>query len=178
MAGKLLKAIAAEWGVTQQEAAQRLVPAGAVYHNMSEDDVRRILSHPASMIGSDGIPADPRPHPRLWGTFARVLGHYARDVGLISLEEAVRKMTGLSARRFGLTGRGEVRVGYHADLVLFDPERVRDVATFEKPQHAAEGIDAVWVNGVLSYRDGQLTGERAGCFIARGAVAVAAPGAY
>ncbi|MBN3855289.1 D-aminoacylase [Paraburkholderia sp. Ac-20340] len=167
-AGKLIKDIAAQWGVSQQEAGKRLQPAGAVYHNMSEDDVRRILSHPATMVGSDGLPNDPLPHPRLWGAFPRVLGHYARDAKLLPLEEAVRKMTGLSARRFGLEQRGEVHVGWHADLVLFDPAKVRDAATFDKPQQVAEGIDAVWVNGVLSYRDGQPTGERAGHFVARG----------
>ena len=167
-AGKLLKDIASAWGVTQLQAAGRLLPAGAVYHNMSEDDVRRILAHPATMVGSDGLPNDPLPHPRLWGAFARVLGHYARDVALIPLEEAVRKMTSLSARRFGLTGRGEVRVGWHADLVLFDPATVRDTATFDQPQQAADGIDAVWVNGVLAYRDGRPSGERAGQFVARG----------
>ena len=85
------------------------------------------------------------------------------------LEEAVRKMTSLSARRFGLEKRGEVRIGYHADLVLFDPARVLDAATFDRPQQPARGIDAVWVNGVLSYRDGMPTGERAGHFVARGA---------
>lgn len=169
MAGKLIGAIAAEWGVSEQDAARRLQPAGAVYHNMSEDDVRRILSHPATMVGSDGLPNDPLPHPRLWGAFPRVLGHYARDSGLLPLEEAVRKMTSLSARRFGLEKRGEVRIGYHADLVLFDPARVLDVATFDRPQQPARGIDAVWVNGVLSYRDGMPTGERAGHFVARGA---------
>ncbi|WP_250471201.1 D-aminoacylase [Caballeronia sp. GAFFF1] len=169
MAGKLIRDIAAVWNVSQQEAAKRLQPAGAVYHNMSEDDVRRILSHPATMVGSDGLPNDPLPHPRLWGAFPRVLGHYARDTALISLEEAVRKMTGLSARRFGLEQRGEVKVGYHADLVVFDPERVRDAATFARPEQAADGIDAVWVNGVLTYREAALTGERAGRFVARGA---------
>ena len=171
MAGKLIKDIAAEWGVTQQEAGKRLQPAGVVYHNMSEEDVRRILSHPATMVGSDGLPNDPLPHPRLWGAFPRVLGHYARDQKLIPLEDAIRKMTSLSARRFGLKERGEVHIGYHADLVLFDPARVRDAATFDKPQQAADGIDAVWVNGVLSYRDGTHTGERAGRFVARGATA-------
>ncbi|WDD95287.1 D-aminoacylase [Burkholderia sp. FERM BP-3421] len=169
MAGKLISTIAAEWGVSEQDAARRLQPAGAVYHNMSEDDVRRILSHPATMVGSDGLPNDPLPHPRLWGAFPRVLGHYARDSGLLPLEEAVRKMTSLSARRFGLEKRGEVRIGYHADLVLFDPARVLDAATFDRPQQPARGIDAVWVNGVLSYRDGMPTGERAGHFVARGA---------
>ncbi|VXB50124.1 D-aminoacylase [Burkholderia sp. 8Y] len=169
MAGKLIREVAAVWNVSQQDAAKRLQPAGAVYHNMSEDDVRRILSHPATMVGSDGLPNDPLPHPRLWGAFPRVLGHYARDTALIALEEAVRKMTSLSARRFGLTQRGEVKVGYHADLVVFDPERVRDAATFAKPEQAADGIDAVWVNGVLTYREAALTGERAGRFVARGA---------
>ncbi|WP_244814473.1 amidohydrolase family protein [Caballeronia sp. Lep1P3] len=169
MAGKLIREVAAEWNVSQQDAARRLQPAGAVYHNMSEDDVRRILSHPATMVGSDGLPNDPLPHPRLWGAFPRVLGHYARDTALITLEEAVRKMTSLSARRFGLAERGEVKVGYHADLVVFDPERVRDAATFAKPQQAADGIDAVWVNGVLTYREAAVTGARAGRFVARGA---------
>jgi N-acyl-D-amino-acid deacylase len=169
MAGKLIKEIAAEWDVSQQDAGRRLQPAGAVYHNMSEDDVRRILSHPATMVGSDGLPNDPLPHPRLWGAFPRVLGHYARDTALLPLEEAVRKMTSLSARRFGLAERGEVKVSYHADLVLFDAEKVRDAATFTEPQQPADGIDAVWVNGVLSYRERAVTGERAGRFIARGA---------
>jgi N-acyl-D-amino-acid deacylase len=168
MAGKLISEVAAEWQITQQEAGKRLQPAGAVYHNMSEDDVRRILSHPATMVGSDGLPNDPLPHPRLWGAFPRVLGHYARDTSLLPLEEAVRKMTGLSARRFGLTGRGLVKVGYHADLVLFDADKVRDTATFAEPRQTADGIDAVWVNGVLSYWDGAVTGLRAGHFVARG----------
>ena len=98
MGGKLLAEIAASWGVDQVEAARRLQPAGAVYHGMSADDVRRILSDPATAIGSDGLPNDPRPHPRLWGTFPRVLGHYSRDEKLFPLSEAVRKMTSLSAR--------------------------------------------------------------------------------
>ncbi|SAL27442.1 N-acyl-D-amino-acid deacylase [Caballeronia peredens] len=169
MAGKLIREVADEWKVSQQEAAKRLQPAGAVYHNMSEDDVRRILAHPATMVGSDGLPNDPLPHPRLWGAFPRVLGHYARDTALLPLEEAVRKMTSLTARRFSLAERGEVKVGYHADLVVFDPERVRDAATFAKPQQAADGIDAVWVNGVLTYREQAVTGARAGRFVARAA---------
>jgi N-acyl-D-amino-acid deacylase len=89
---------------------------------------------------------------------------------VLPLAEAVRKMTSLSARRFGLTGRGEIKVGYHADLVLFDPATVRDTATFAEPQQLADGIDAVWVNGVLSYRDRAPCGPRAGRFVARGAL--------
>ena len=167
MAGQTLEQIASAWGMKQREAGARLQPAGAIYHNMSEEDVRRILQHPASMIGSDGLPNDPRPHPRLWGTFPRVLGHYCRDVGIFPLTQAVHKMTGMPAQRFGLAGRGQIREGYHADLVLFDPKTIRDTATFSDPICAAEGIAAVWVNGVLSYKDGRATGQRAGRFLPR-----------
>ena len=169
MGGRSLAEIAAAWGTTQGEAARRLQPAGAIYHAMSEADVRRILRHPATMIGSDGLPNDPRPHPRLWGAFPRVLGHYCRDLGLFPLTEAVHRMTGLSARRFGLAERGEIRAGYWADLVLFDPASVRDVATYADPRRPAAGIAAVWVNGVLTSRDQTPTGARGGHFVVRGA---------
>jgi N-acyl-D-aspartate/D-glutamate deacylase len=109
------------------------------------------------MIGSDGLPHDQHPHPRLWGTFPRVLGHYVREVGLLSLEQAIHKMTGLTAARFGLANRGILREGYAADLVLFDPEKVRDTATYAHPISAAEGISAVFVNGQPA-----LEGARAG----------------
>lgn len=165
--GRDLQDIAAEWGVSLLDAARRLQPAGAVYYGMDEADVQRILAHPLSMVGSDGLPEDPFPHPRLWGAFPRVLGHFSRDLGLFPLHTAVHKMTGLSAARFGLAGRGEIREGHWADLVLFDPLRVRDVADFKDPQRAAEGIDGVWVNGVLSYCYGQANGQRAGRFLAR-----------
>ena len=167
VAGQSLQQIAQTWGTSQRLAAERLQPAGAIYHCMSEEDVRRILQHPATMIGSDGLPHDPLPHPRLWGTFPRVLGHYCREQGIFPLAEAVHKMTGLPAQRFGLTGRGTIRQGAAADLVLFDPETIRDTATFSDPIRCAEGIAAVWVNGVLSYQDGTATGQRAGRFLAR-----------
>ncbi|WP_411833263.1 N-acyl-D-amino-acid deacylase family protein [Pseudoxanthomonas mexicana] len=163
--GRLLADIAAGWGLDLHEAARRLMPAGAVYHGMDEADVRRILAHPLTMIGSDGLPRDPRPHPRLWGTFPRVLGHYARDQKLFPLHTAVHKMTGLPAARFALGARGCIRPGGCADLVLFDPARVRDTASFQDPVRAAEGIDAVWVNGQLAY-DGNTVLARAGRFIA------------
>jgi N-acyl-D-amino-acid deacylase len=167
MAGQTLKEIADAWGVPLLTAAERLRPAGAIYYNMSEEDVRRILKHPATMIGSDGLPHDPKPHPRLWGTFPRVLGHYCREQGLFPLAEAVRKMTGLPAQRFGLKGRGTIQAGACADLVLFDPETIRDTATFSHPIACAEGIAAVWVNGKLAHQDGAATGERAGRFLPR-----------
>ncbi|CAM4215640.1 N-acyl-D-amino-acid deacylase family protein [Bordetella muralis] len=166
-AGRKLADIAAHWQVPLHEAARRLQPAGAVYHGMQENDVRRILAHRLTMVGSDGLPNDPLPHPRLWGTFPRVLGHYARQLKLFSLEQAVHKMTGLSASRFGLHERGLLRTGYHADLVLFDPHRVADRASYADPEQTAVGITAVWVNGVLSYRDGQLTGARTGRWLRR-----------
>ncbi len=165
--GRLLADIAADWGIPLMAAAVRLQPAGAVYHCMDEADVRRILAHPLTMIGSDGLPRDPRPHPRLWGTFPRVLGHYARDEALFPLHTAVHKMTGLPASRFALGARGVIRVGGCADLVLFDPARVRDTASFHDPVRAAEGIDAVWVNGQLAY-DGTEVVARPGRFIAPG----------
>jgi N-acyl-D-aspartate/D-glutamate deacylase len=173
MAGQTLEQIAQAWGMKQKEAAARLQPAGAIYHNMSEEDVRRILQHPATMIGSDGLPNDPRPHPRLWGTFPRVLGHYCREQGIFPLALAVHKMTGLPAQRFRLAGRGQIREGCHADLVLFDPETIKDTATFSNPVCAAEGIAAVWVNGVLSYKDGDATGQRAGRFLPRASLGTA-----
>ncbi|MBG7618713.1 D-aminoacylase [Herbaspirillum sp. AP02] len=166
---KMLKQIAAEWGVDLNTAAGRLMPAGAVYHCMSDDDVNRILSHPATVVGSDGLPNDPLPHPRLWGAFPRVLGYYSREQKLFSLATAVHKMTGLSAQRFGLDLRGFVRVGYHADLVLFDAETIRDAASFTDPMQPAHGIEGVWVNGQLAYRgqDKQATAARSGRFLAR-----------
>jgi N-acyl-D-amino-acid deacylase len=150
-AGRMLTDIAAEWGVSEHEAAGRLLPAGAIYYGMDEADVRRIMAHPLGMIGSDGLPHDVFPHPRLWGTFPRVLGHYARDVGLFSLETAVHKMTGLTAATFGLVDRGVIRQGAYADLVLFDPAKVRDAADFTTPTKPAEGIVETWVNGQTAY---------------------------
>jgi N-acyl-D-amino-acid deacylase len=138
------------------------MPAGAIYFMMSEDDVRRVLKFPHTMIGSDGLPHDEHPHPRLWGTFPRVLGHYARDVKLFPLEEAVRRMTALSAAQFGLTDRGSLRPGAYADLVLFDPATIADAATFDKPKTPARGIVEVFVNGRSVWRDGHATGNRPG----------------
>jgi len=161
-AGRDISDIAADWACSWDEAAERLLPAGAIYFQMDEDDLQRILAFPNAMIGSDGLPHDAHPHPRLWGTFPRVLGHYARDVGLFSLEEAVRKMTSLTARQFGLKDRGVLREGAYADLVLFDPDTVLDRATFEDPKQPAAGIEAVWVNGRRVWEAGAHTGNRPG----------------
>ena len=169
MSGRSLEDIAAEWGCTQLEACSRLEPGGAIYFHMREDDVQRVLKYPATMIGSDGLPHDQHPHPRLWGTFPRVLGHYAREVGLFSLEEAVHRMTGLPAQRFNLHDRGEIAAGKHADLVVFDPQTITDRATYAEPTRHAEGIDYVLVAGTLAYTPGGATGNRAGRFLRRSA---------
>ncbi|MBP2167373.1 N-acyl-D-amino-acid deacylase [Erwinia toletana] len=160
MARQTLQEIAAQWGVDQWQATERLRPAGAIYSMMNEDDVRTILAHPLAMIGSDGLPSDPNPHPRLWGTFPRVLAHYCRDLQLFSLAEAVRKMTGMSAARFRLHDRGAVREGAFADLTLVDMARIEDVATYSDPCRQAPGIDLVVVNGVVSYEDGEVKGRQ------------------
>ena len=160
--GRDLADVAAELGLDPVDAAKSLLPAGGIYFMMDEADVQRIIAYEHSMIGSDGLPHDRHPHPRLWGTFPRVLGHYARDLGLLTLEDAVRRMTGLSAARFGLTDRGEVRAGAYADLVMFDAETVADEATFDEPTRPAAGIDVVMVNGAIIREGSQITGERPG----------------
>ena len=162
---RMLAEIASDWGVSQMEAAKRLMPAGAVYFSIDEQDMRNILRHPRSMIGSDGLPLDPHPHPRLYGTFPRVLGRYVREESLLPLSQAIHKMTGLPASVFGLADRGRIQPGCFADLVVFDAERINDVATFDDPIRPAVGIDRVWVNGSLAFADQQGTGERSGRYL-------------
>ena len=165
--GRDLTDIAEEWGCTLKEAAVKLSPAGAIYFQIDEADVQRILAYPPTMIGSDGLPHDEHPHPRLWGTFPRVLGHYCRELGLFDLETAVHKMTGLPAQTFDLPDRGTVQIGAFADLVVFDPARIIDLATFENPLRQSVGIDYVLVNGTLSLLQGNLCPERAGQIVKR-----------
>jgi N-acyl-D-amino-acid deacylase len=169
--GRDLSDIAKEWGVDLKEAARKLDPAGAIYFQMDEADVRRVLSFPLTMIGSDGLPHDDHPHPRLWGTFPRVLGHYSREVGLFPLEAAVHKMTGLPARTFKLSGRGQLAEGSFADLVVFDPQTIIDRATYENPKQFSRGIDMVFVNGALSWEAGMTSVKRAGRLVSGGAAA-------
>jgi N-acyl-D-amino-acid deacylase len=167
LAGRDLADIATQWGVDQKTAAARLLPAGAIYFQMREDDVRRILAYPYTMIGSDGLPHDSHPHPRLWGAFTKVLGHYCRDERLFHLAEAVRRMTSLPADTFGLKRRGRITAGGVADLVVFDPAAVRDLATFADPTHPSSGICHVWVNGQHAVRDSRPTGAHAGVALRR-----------
>jgi dihydroorotase/N-acyl-D-amino-acid deacylase len=137
----------------------------AIFHAMSEDDVVRILRHPSTMIASDGevpIFGKSSPHPRSYGTFVRVLGVYVREKKILTLEDAVRKMTSLPAARVGLHDRGLLRPGMIADLVIFDPATVADKATYKNPHQNAVGVSHVIVNGVLVVEDGKVTGMRPG----------------
>jgi N-acyl-D-amino-acid deacylase len=149
--GRDLVDIAKDWNVSPEDACDRLHPAGAIYFMMDEKDVQAALSHPSAMIGSDGLPFDTYPHPRLWGTFPRVLGHYVRELKLFPLEDAVRRMTSLPAATFGLTARGALKEGYYADICVFDAETVIDTADFTTPISPAKGIELVLVNGKAAY---------------------------
>ena len=139
--------------------------ASGIFHAISEPDVERILVSPFTMVASDGeIPVFGRgaPHPRSYGTFARVLAVYVREKGLLTLEQAVRKMSSMPAARLGLADRGLLRPGQRADLVVFDPATVRDRATFDKPHQYAEGVSLVVVNGQVVLDGERMTGARPG----------------
>jgi N-acyl-D-amino-acid deacylase len=135
---------------------------GILQHVGHEENVRAIMVHRSHTGGSDGLLVGAKPHPRAWGTFPRYLGHYCRDLGLMSLEETVHHLTGRPAARLKLDGRGLIREGYAADVVLFDPETVKDSATFANPRQPATGIHYVFVNGTLAIDGGRPTGARAG----------------
>ena len=146
-----------EAGVTQG--------ASMVYHYMSDDDVDTILRYPNAAVASDGgvIERDVgMPHPRSYGTNARVIADYVRERGIMTLEDAVRRMTSLPARAFSFHDRGIIRPGFVADLVLFDPDTVKDKATFEDPHQYAEGMQHVFVNGTQVLKDGEHTGNMPG----------------
>ncbi|HEV2251037.1 MAG TPA: D-aminoacylase [Candidatus Limnocylindria bacterium] len=152
---------ASELGADPAEAAFDLIAerrgrVTMIAHTMREDDVERVIAHPASMIGSDAIPLPGKPHPRLAGTFARILGRYVRERGVLDLPTAVRKMTAVPAERFGLRDRGRVECGAIADLVVFDPATVNDRATYEQPLLPPVGVRAVIVQGQVSVYDGTV----------------------
>ena len=145
--------------------------ASMVYHYMSEADVDTILRYPNAAVASDGSIftfGSGMPHPRSYGTNARVLSHYVRERSVLTLEDAVRRMTSLPARTFSFHDRGIIRPGFVADLVLFDPDRVTDKATFEDPHQYSDGFDYVVVNGVVAVADGEISDERGGQFVKHG----------
>jgi N-acyl-D-amino-acid deacylase len=172
--GKTLAAVAGEMGLSPEEAAIELVirdgsRVGTVYFLMSEDNVRRQITLPWMSFGSDagalapeGVFLESNPHPRAYGNFARLLGRYVRDEGVIPLEEAIHKLTALPAENLKLRRRGRLEPGYFADVVVFDPAAVRDHATFEDPHQLAEGMTHVFVNGVQVVSDGEHTGATPG----------------
>jgi N-acyl-D-amino-acid deacylase len=178
LTGQSLAAIAKRWGVAPEAATCRLLreeraAVGAVFFSLSAEDVQAILVCPWVAIGSDGqamrasAAGGSATHPRSYGTFPRVLGHYVRDEAVLPLDLAIHKMTGFPARRLGLADRGEVRPGWAADLVLFDPARIGDRATFAEPHQYAEGITHVFVNGRAVVRDGRITGDSPGRVLRR-----------
>ncbi|MFK0191352.1 amidohydrolase family protein [Kitasatospora sp. NPDC090308] len=172
--GRKVSELAAEQGRTGTEVFFGLLRADRLgttilQHVGHEENVRAIMRHPAHTVGSDGLLVGARPHPRAWGTFPRYLARYGRELGVLTLEQAVARMTGRPARRLGLDRRGLIRPGHHADLVLFDPDTVRDTATFDRPRQPAEGIRHVLVNGVPALTDGEPTGDLAGRALRRGA---------
>ncbi|MFT5172546.1 MAG: N-acyl-D-amino-acid deacylase [Gammaproteobacteria bacterium] len=171
--GQSMQSLSALLGLAPRQAAERIVElapgATAILHMISEEDVRVVMRHPSTMIGSDGIPAPGgRPHPRLYNSFARVLGHYARDERVFDLSTAVYRMTGFSADKFALRDRGQIKEGSFADLVLFDASTIVDRGTFEEPNQFPDGIHEVFVNGRSAVREDAVSDERAGKVLRRG----------
>lgn len=173
LAGKRLDDVAVERGRSRsvEDAADTALwlvengDCGGIYFAISEDDIQRVLRHPASMVASDGqvvLFGRATPHPRSYGTFARVLGRYVRELGTLSLEEAVRKMSSYPAQRIGLLDRGVLREHMKADIVIFDPETIRDAATFEQPHQYAQGVSTVVINGQVAFEKGTITAARPG----------------
>jgi N-acyl-D-amino-acid deacylase len=165
--GKTVRDIAAETGqepfdVFAQILTEDRLGTGILQHVGHEENVQAIMKHRTHTGGSDGLLVGAKPHPRAWGTFPRYLGHYSRDLGLLSLEEMVHHLSGRPAARLKLHNRGLVREGFAADVVLFNPETVRDEATFENPRQAASGVQYVFVNGTAAIDGGKPTGARAG----------------
>ncbi|RAX44099.1 D-aminoacylase [Arthrobacter sp. AQ5-06] len=165
--GKTIAGIAAETGAAPFDVFVEILRGdrlgtGILQHVGHEENVQAIMMHRSHTGGSDGILVGAKPHPRSWGTFTRYLGHYCRELGLLSLEETVHHLTGRPAARLKLHRRGLVREGYAADLVLFDPDTVRDEATFDNPRQASAGIHFVFVNGLAAIDGGQPTGARSG----------------
>jgi len=171
--GMSIRAIAKERGRPLYEAMLDLLAeedfgVTAIAHVMSEKDVQTVMAHPRTMIGTDGMPTrDGKPHPRAYGTYPRVLEHYVRELHLYDLEQAVHRMTGMVARKLGLKDRGVLSPGAVADIVVFDPARVHDRATYADPRRSPDGIAHVLVNGVRAVRDGKHTGARAGTVLSK-----------
>ncbi|WP_249204979.1 D-aminoacylase [Achromobacter sp. Marseille-Q0513] len=167
--GRDFHELMATLGLDEAGLLEKLKPAAAIYFVMDPGDVERIARHPLTLFGSDGLPFDPRPHPRQWGTFPHILAKMVRESGLMTLEQAIHKMTGQAAQQYGLQDRGRIETGCHADLVLFDPDRIQDRATFEDPIQVSEGIEGVWLNGSQTWDGRQTLSARTGQVLRRAA---------
>lgn len=170
--GRYVRDIAADLDLPVREAVAKVLEdeentPSVIMFVMDEADVRRVLADDHCMIGSDGLPTDGKPHPRLYGTMPRVLGTYVREEGLLTLEDAIRKMTSLPARKHRLGKRGQLRPGWAADIVVFDPGAIADVATYDEPRQYPPGIDFVVVNGAVVVDGGQQTDARPGRMLRR-----------
>lgn len=172
--GKMLSDVSVALDLPVEQAVARLLEGPGretviIQFQADERDIEANLRHPQVMIGSDGLPVlEGLPHPRLFGTYPRVLGRYVRERGVLSLPEAVRRMTSLAAQTFGIKDRGELRAGAWADLVLFDPATIIDTATYDDPKREPEGVSLVVVNGEIAYEDGRHTGIGSGRMLMRG----------
>jgi N-acyl-D-amino-acid deacylase len=187
LVGRTIAEVAAARGVTPEDAIVDLViedgsEVRVAYFHMSEDNVRRQVALPWVSFGSDapavapeGVFLSSSEHPRAYGNFARLLAKYVREEKVITLQEAIRKLTALPAANLSLQGRGRLKKGYFADIVVFDPATIQDHATFEKPHQLATGVSDVWVNGVRALKDGKATAAPSGRFV-RGRAWSAAPG--
>ena len=175
--GKTLAEVAKMRGTTPEETAMNLIiqdstRVGVAYFLMNEDNVKKQVALPWVSFGSDeasytteGVFLKSNAHPRAYGNFARVLGHYARDEKVLTLKDAIAKLAALPAKHLKLNKRGEIKVGYYADIVIFDPQKIKDNSTFEKPHQYSEGMIDVFVNGVQVLKDGEHTGAKPGRFV-------------
>lgn len=175
--GKRIPEIAVQWGIDEYQTMVRLLleeqhAVSMILFMMDENDVQTLLVQPWLMHCTDGLMGG-EPHPRTYGTYPRVLGHYVREEGLMPIEAAIRKMTGLPAWRMGLKDRGEIRPGAFADITVFDPDTIIDRSTYENPRQHPEGIEHVFVNGVHAVRNARETGNLAGRAVRR---EIGAPG--
>lgn len=166
-AGRTFADLRQSLGLNDEQLLEKLRPAGAIYFIMDEADVKRIAAFPLTIFGSDGLPFDERPHPRQWGTFPRILARLVRESGLLTLEDAIHKMSGLAAQQYGLQERGTLQEGSFADLVIFDPVTVKDNATFDNPVQLSDGIEQVWVNGMRVWSDRRTIPSYSGRVLSR-----------
>ena len=160
--GKTLEDIQHVYDLPTEETVKKLISEVSdkilvAAFGMEENDVRNIMQHPKVMIGTDGIDVGSKPHPRAWGTYPRLLDEYVNNQKILSFEKAINKMTKLPAQKFNIKQRGEIKHNYFADLVIFDPENIKDNSTFTNPKKTPDGIEYIFVNGKKSMMNNNET---------------------